>query len=304
MAPSSCDVKSNLTECSFFDYMPTETLAEITRKFQTKTFPAGTVLFQQGDPGDSYYFIQSGRIRAFRKEEHGLVIDLAELGPGDGFGEIALLTGKPRTASVQTVEETVLTILTKEQFDKILEKYPQVALSFVKHMSKMLLQDWSKLEKETQAQYLAPRISRWDFILMVGITIICGILFNLANPNGISFFPELWSEEPIAALTPSTAHVKSAQGEAIIVDARPSSFYIQEHIIGAINLPSEVFDIAYLMELAHVDKSTEIIVYGRTISSRYDEEVANKLRLRGHKNVTILAGGLPGWKKKGYPVEL
>ena len=57
------------------------------------------------------------------------------------------------------------------------------------------------------------------------------------------------------------------------------------------------------MELAQLDKEKQIIVYGRTISSRYNEQVAGKLRLRGHKNVSILAGSLSAWKKKGYPVE-
>jgi len=58
-----------------------------------------------------------------------------------------------------------------------------------------------------------------------------------------------------------------------------------------------------MMELSEVDKAKKIIVYGRSISSRSDEEVARKLILRGHKNIEILDGGLSTWKKKGYPVE-
>ena len=77
----------------------------------------------------------------------------------------------------------------------------------------------------------------------------------------------------------------------------------QEHIAGAVNVPSDLFDLVYLMDLSHTDKEKEIIVYGRTISSLYDEQVASKLRLRGHKNVSTLAGGMSAWEKKGYPVE-
>ncbi len=295
--------KGTLSERSFFDYMPAETMAEIAKRVQTKTFPAGTVIFQEGDPGDSYYIIRSGRVRAFRKDEDGVVTYLAELGPGDGFGELSLLTGSPRSASTEAVEETVLTILSKDQFDQIVDKYPQVALSFVKHISKMLLQDWSKLEEETQLQYRAPRISWFDFFLIFLVTIICGLLFNLANPSGISLVRQSWSDEPMAALTPATAYSNLQKKQAIFVDARPTSFYTQERIAGALNVPSDLFDLMYLMELAQADKEKQIIVYGRTISSRYDEQVANKLRLRGHKNVAILAGGLSGWKKKGLPVE-
>jgi CRP-like cAMP-binding protein/rhodanese-related sulfurtransferase len=297
------DGKSTLSDRSFFDYMPAETMAEIAKRVKTKTFPAGTVIFEEGDPGDSYYIIRSGRVRAFRKDEGGVVTNLAEIGPGDGFGELALLAGSPRTASVETVEETVLTILSKDQFDRIVDKYPQVALSFVKHISTMLLQDWSKLEKETQLQYRAPRISWFDFILISTVTLICGILFNFSNPNGIQFVRQSWSDEPFAALTPSTANSSLQDKSAIFVDSRPNTFYDEEHIAGALNIPSDLFELVYLMELAQIDKEKQIIVYGRTISSRYDEQVAGKLRLRGHKDVSILAGSLSAWKKKGYPVE-
>jgi len=303
MVTGTSKTKSSLNERSFLDYVPHEMLAEIKGKMKTRTFPAGTIIFREGDPGDAYFSILEGRVRAFRKDEHGLVVDLAELGPGDGFGEIALLTGTPRNASAVAVEETVLTIVPKELFDQILEKYPMVALSFVKDISKMLLQDWSKLEQEAQLEYTVPKISTIDFLLICFITVVCGVLFNLANPNGITFWPETWAEDPIASVTPATAVQKVARENAIIIDARPASFFAQEHIAGAINVPSDIFDLVYLMELAHIDKSTEIVVYGRTISSHYDEVLVNRLRLRGHRNVTILAGGLSGWKNKGYAVE-
>ena len=50
-------------------------------------------------------------------------------------------------------------------------------------------------------------------------------------------------------------------------------------------------------------KDKEIIINGRSFSTRYDDEVARKLEILGHKNVKILDGGLSKWKKKGYPIE-
>jgi 3-mercaptopyruvate sulfurtransferase SseA len=58
-----------------------------------------------------------------------------------------------------------------------------------------------------------------------------------------------------------------------------------------------------MMELSEVNGEKEIILYGRTISRLYDEQVASKLILRGHKNTKVLEGGLSEWKKAGYPVE-
>lgn len=72
--------------------------------------------------------------------------------------------------------------------------------------------------------------------------------------------------------------------------------------MGALNLPLAIFDFMYDMKLGKTDKTKEIVVYGRTISKQYDEEVAFKLVTRGFKNVRILKDGLSDWKKNHYPV--
>ena len=59
----------------------------------------------------------------------------------------------------------------------------------------------------------------------------------------------------------------------------------------------------YMMELSEIDKKQEVVVYGRTISRHYDEQMAGKLIMRGHRNVVVLKGGLAEWKKMGLPVE-
>jgi rhodanese-related sulfurtransferase len=297
------NIENKITERSFFDYLPKAKLAEIVKMIPTIVFPPGSIVFRQGEPGDSFYIIRSGRIRAFRSDEKGVETELGVLGPGDGFGELSLLTGNPRTASAETLEETVVSVLPKKQFDQILKDYPSVALCFVQNITKMLLQDWGKLEEETKEHYQAPRITWLDFVLIFGVTIICGLLFNFSNPQGLRLTQHSWSEEPISAITPADANQKYNKGEVLFVDARPSSFFDQDHIKGALSLPSDLFDIAYLMGQERIDRAQEIVVYGRTISSLYDEQVADKLRLRGHNNVSVLAGNLSAWKKKGYPIE-
>jgi rhodanese-related sulfurtransferase len=288
---------------SSYDHLPEEKLAEIARGATTRVVPAGTILFRQGDSGDSFYIIRYGRIKAFRVDDEGVETDLAELGPGDSFGEIPLLTGQPRTASVVTLEETCLSVLSKEQFDQILKDHPVIALSFVKQMTKLVLQDWSKLQKETRRQYRAPKMSWLDFFGIFVLTLLCGLLFNMSNPNGINLVPDMWSDEPVASVVPSVARSKQENFGALFVDARPNGFYKQERIKGAVNIPLSLFDIMYVMELAEIERDKEIIVYGRSISSRYDEKLVRKLVYRGHKKVSRLAGGLSAWKKKGYATE-
>lgn len=290
-------------ESPLFSNLSVEKLAEVEGVVRKEVLPGNTTVFQQGDPGDSFYIITSGNVRVFRKGPEGSETELSLLGPGDSFGEMALLAGKPRSAHVETVEETHLLILEKDQFDRVLKNHPDVSLAFIKQMSNWLMRDEMMIEKEAERQLQTPRLSWVDFVVVVFVSLLCGILFNMANPNGISLIPESWSWEPISTVAPSMANEKHTGGETLFVDARPAVFYEKEHIAGAVNVPSSLFEIMYMMELSDVDKMKDVIVYGRSISSLYDAQVARKLILRGHKTTMILKEGMPAWKKKGYPVK-
>jgi len=94
-----------------------------------------------------------------------------------------------------------------------------------------------------------------------------------------------------------------SKGEAVVVDARPPELFEQKHIAEAINIPSVLFEIIFPMKLAHVVKPEQlIVVYGRTISKRYDDEVAHRL-LQRYDNVKVFKGGVAAWEQKGYPVK-
>jgi len=295
--------KERLSESSLFEDIPKEKLDEITRALEEKIVPPHTIIFRQGDPGDAFYIINSGKVRVFRKEADGVETDLSQLGPAESFGEMALFTREARSANVEAIEETHLSVLRKDQFDRVLKDYPQVSLTFIKQMSKRLRRRDETLVDVVQRQFWLPGLSLFDFILIVGLTLLCGVIYNRSNPRGIRLIPQLRFEEEVVKVLPSPALAKYEEGDTLMVDARPSSFFEQGHIKGAINVPVALFELMYMMELGDVDKAKKIIVYGRSISSRSDEEVARKLILRGHKNIEILQGGLSAWKKKGYPVE-
>ena len=295
--------ENGLSESSLFTDLPKEKLSEVGKVVQKEVVPAHETIFRQGDPGDKFYIITSGKVRIFRKSEEGVETDLSRLGPGDSFGEMALLTGKDRSAYAETVEDTHFLVLAKEQFDGVLKNHPDVSLVFIKQMSDWLVRDELMIEKEAERQSQAPRLSWFDFLVIIAVSLLCGITFNLVNPNGINMVPISLEEDPISSVSLSMAIAKHKEGKAIFVDARPESFYEQGHIEGAVNVPAAIFDIMYVFELSEVDKAKDIIVYGRTFSSRYDEYIARKLILRSHNNTMILEAGLSAWNKKGYPVE-
>lgn len=90
-------------------------------RFELLHGKAGDVIIQQGEHADYYYLIRSGHAQVSRTTSDGTSVALAELGPGDGFGEEALLTGELRNASVTLRTECVLMRLSKQDFDSLLK---------------------------------------------------------------------------------------------------------------------------------------------------------------------------------------
>jgi len=93
-----------------------------------------TNVVEIGDPGDSLFIILDGAVRVLypaRSQD----FELARLGTGDFFGEMALLNEKPRSATVQTISETRLLVLEKSHFRQILRKCPDVAIHLLEELS-------------------------------------------------------------------------------------------------------------------------------------------------------------------------
>ena len=457
-----------LSKCPLFADIPPEKLFEIEQAAENMVVPSHTVIFRQGEQGDSFFVIDSGSVKIFRKSASGSAREVAQLGPGESFGELALITGETRFGYVETLEETHIIIIRKDMFEHILKEYPRVLGALIKKVSSWLYHSNRKLEGETERRcsevedvmakldklyvagswlhstlnfsevlreitdmiinligakslaiflldvktdeltaviaeglpldafpkvkmgdgilgkvaktgdryvadtipelpashvdpsdpivciplkiqehvmgiiaiyslymkksaftdydyelfdllgrhastaifssgaYTSQRKARdiaWrDYLIIFVLSLAFSLVFNFSNPNGIRLMPKSWSGESIPAATPQTAIEHHRNGSSLFIDAMPSGFFEREHIKGAVNLPPALFDIMYMLELNETDKEKPIYVYGRTISSLYDEEVAKKLIVRGHKNTRILKGGLSDWKKNGYPV--
>lgn len=97
----------------------------------TVHYPAGSVIFHAGEPGDSLYVISSGTAEVFVKNNTGEVVVLEVAGRGDFFGEISLLDSGPRTASVRVVEDVEAVCLSRERLEAFLEANPSAAMSLL-----------------------------------------------------------------------------------------------------------------------------------------------------------------------------
>jgi len=95
----------------------------LTDALGRKHLPAGALLFAQGDPADAFYIVLSGRLRLAVRSAVDLET-VSEMGAGDCIGEMSLLTGQPRTATISALDETELLCLEKSAFDRLVEQYP------------------------------------------------------------------------------------------------------------------------------------------------------------------------------------
>jgi CRP-like cAMP-binding protein len=127
--------------------LPQEKWDELVRAVEDLVVAPGTVIFRQGDPGDKFYLIRTGRVRVFR-EDASLETEISVLQAGDDFGEMALFMDEPRSATVAALEETRLMVLSKEQFQSILRDFPNVTFAFVRQMSERILRNANVIKRE------------------------------------------------------------------------------------------------------------------------------------------------------------
>jgi rhodanese-related sulfurtransferase len=292
-----------LARSQVFKGLPRDALEAIAGVVQHLTVPAKTVIFREGDPGDRLYIVRSGSVRIFRKNPAGIELDISIKGPGDTFGEMALLTGEPRSADAETIGENHLLVLSNEQLDNIMRDFPDLSKIFAREMRRWLSIDEKRLEIQAHEVQKSLRMTWVDFVLVITVIVILGSIFNASNPNGIPFFPKFPDRTSVPSISQAAALEELNKGKTLFLDARPANFYNKRHIKGAVNIPLQLFEFVYMMTLAKQEKSKKIIVYEETISKFYDLEVADKLLLRGHEQVRTLQGGLKAWEAKGYPVS-
>jgi CRP-like cAMP-binding protein len=97
----------------------------------------GTTVFRQGDPGGSMYVIRTGKVRVL-KESHGRKRVVTTLGPGDFFGEMAVVTGQPRSATAEVVEEAELLKVPADKLQEMVSGAGEIAIRLIRHLAERL----------------------------------------------------------------------------------------------------------------------------------------------------------------------
>jgi len=103
-----------------------------------KSYPKGSVILFEDDPGDSLFVVRDGRVKVVLVAEDGREVILGILGVGEHFGELSLIDDQPRSAHVVAMEESTLLVLRREDFRRRVEQNPAVAWALLLELSRRL----------------------------------------------------------------------------------------------------------------------------------------------------------------------
>lgn len=134
------DFIETITRTSIFSGLSREDLARVAGKLDEIRVAAGTVIIRQAEPGDALYVVQTGAVDVLQEDEAGHVERIAMLGPRECFGEIALFTGAPRSASVVALVETSLLRMSKDACEQLVAQCPPFSLHVCRLLGQRLVE--------------------------------------------------------------------------------------------------------------------------------------------------------------------
>src|SRR3982751_6630066 len=127
-----------LATVPLFHGLDRDELARFGELVRERSYPKGSVILFQDDPGDSLFILRAGRVKVVLIGEDGREVILGVLDAGAHFGELALIDDQPRSAHVIAMEDAQLLILRREDFRRRVEANPSVAWALLTELSRRL----------------------------------------------------------------------------------------------------------------------------------------------------------------------
>ena len=164
-----------LKDIPLFSCLEDHEIEHLEKVALKKLYLKNRVVVSEGDESDCLYVIESGKVKAIINDEEGKEITLNMHGPGEYFGELSLIDGEPRSATIMTKEQTKFVVIMRDDFKKMLLSNSEMSFNFLKGLTKLLRQTTHKVEN-------------FAFLDVYGR--IRKVLHDLAKPQGDKFIIE------------------------------------------------------------------------------------------------------------------
>ena len=116
-----------VSQISIFEGLPKRLLRQVGALCRERRYPAGRIIIKEGSEGIGLFFLLEGRVEVFGTARNGKERHLAELGPGEYFGEMMVIDRAPRSASVRAVEPVLCYLMAQWDFRRLLKRHPEIA---------------------------------------------------------------------------------------------------------------------------------------------------------------------------------
>jgi CRP-like cAMP-binding protein len=111
---------ADLRVATILDVLNDQEVAVLVERVHARLYGVGDLLVRQGDPGETLFILRSGRVRVDVRNQNGTLMTVNRIGAGECFGEMALMTGEPRGASVIAEEDTEVLLVSKDDLAPLL----------------------------------------------------------------------------------------------------------------------------------------------------------------------------------------
>jgi CRP/FNR family transcriptional regulator len=149
MSEGSDDTIALLRSARVFSTLSDDELAHVARVTMSRRFDAGAIVFKEGDEGSTCYIVRTGRTRAIREHPDGRSITLAHFGPGDIFGEMAMLDGERRSATVEATEDTEAIAILSADMHRLLREHADISVKLIAALGQRLRDTNERLTRQS-----------------------------------------------------------------------------------------------------------------------------------------------------------
>jgi CRP/FNR family transcriptional regulator len=143
------DTIALLRRVPVFSTLSREDLARVAQVAMSRRFETGAVVFKEGDEGSTCYIVRTGRARAIREHPDGRSITLAHFEPGDIFGEMAMLDGERRSATVEATEDTETIAILSSDMHRLLREHPDMSVKLIAALGQRLRDTNERLARQS-----------------------------------------------------------------------------------------------------------------------------------------------------------
>ena len=148
-SPAGARTAELLRAVPLFSGLSGAELDKVARVAVPRRYEPGSIVLREGDPGDTCYVIQRGRVRVTRQHADGRTITLTNLGPGEIFGELAMFGGEVRSATVEALDEVQAVGILAADLKRLLSDHPEIAVKLLSALGEKLREANARIARQS-----------------------------------------------------------------------------------------------------------------------------------------------------------